>query len=67
MLEMMSSYYNKIINKGEIFMNELATKGIIMNHVELCKLINKLREEEGNRKEIRQRDLMTKIHQGCCI
>ena len=42
-------------------MNELATKGISMNHVELCKLINKLREEEGNRKEMRQRDLMTKI------
>ena len=42
-------------------MNELATKGISMNHVELCELINKLREEEGNRKEMRQRDLMTKI------
>ena len=42
-------------------MNELVTKGIIMNHVELCELINKLREEEGNRKEMRQRDLMTKI------
>ena len=42
-------------------MNELATKGISMNHVDLCKLINKLRKEEGNRKEMRQRDLMTKI------
>ena len=42
-------------------MNELVTKGISMNHVELCELINKLRAEEGNRKEMRQRDLMTKI------
>ena len=30
MLEMMSSYYNKIINKGEIFMNEL----MVFNNVE---------------------------------
>ena len=61
MLEVMSSYYNKIINKGEIFMNELVTKGISMNHVELCELINKLREEEGSRKQLDKSDLLKKI------
>ena len=61
MSEMVSSYYNKMINKGEIFMNEVATKGISMNHVELCELINKLREEEGNRKEVSTDNLLKKI------
>ena len=61
MLEVVSSYYNKIINKGEIFMNELVTKGISMNHVELCELINKLREEEGSRKQLDKSDLLKKI------
>ena len=42
-------------------MNELVTKGIIMNHVELCELINKLREEEGNRKELLSKNLLAKI------
>ena len=42
-------------------MNELETKGISMNHVELCELINKLREEEGNRKELDKSDLLKKI------
>lgn len=41
-------------------MNELATKGISMNHVELCELINKLREEEG-RKQLDKSDLLKKI------
>lgn len=52
---------NKIINKGDVFMNELATKGINMNHVELCELINKLRKEEGNRKEVSTDNLLKKI------
>ena len=42
----------------EDFIND---KNIEMNHVELCNLINKLRKDEGNRKELRQRDLITKI------
>ena len=42
-------------------MNELATKGISMNHVELCKLINKLREEEGNDKVLLSKNLLAKI------
>ena len=42
-------------------MNELATKGISMNHVELCELINKLRAEEDNRKEVSTDNLLKKI------
>ena len=42
-------------------MNELVTKGISMNHVELCELINKLREEEGKRKQLDKSDLLKKI------
>ena len=42
-------------------MNELKTKGISMNHVELCELINKLREEEGSRKQLDKSDLLKKI------
>ena len=42
-------------------MNKLVTKGINMNHVELCELINKLREEEGNRKQLDKSDLLKKI------
>ena len=42
-------------------MNELATKGISMNHVELCELINKLRGEEGKRKEVSTDNLLKKI------
>ena len=51
------------INKEDIKMNELkiTSKGIKMNHAELCELINKLRVEEGNRKKLRTPDLMTKI------
>ena len=60
MSEMLSSY-NKIINKGEIFMNELVTKRISMNHAELCELINKLREEEGNNKALLSKNLLAKI------
>lgn len=43
--------------------NELMnfTNEFKMNHVELCELINKLRNEEGNRKEMRQRDFIVKI------
>lgn len=37
------------------------TNEVRMNHVELCELINKLRTEEGNRKELRQRDFIKKI------
>lgn len=37
------------------------TNEVRMNHVELCELINKLRVEEGNRKELRQRDFIKKI------
>lgn len=44
------------MNELQILNNE-----ITMNHVELCELINKLRIEEGNRKELRSCDLMTKI------
>ena len=61
MLKMIVSSYNKIINKGEIFMNELVTKGISVNHVELCELINKLREEEGNNKALLSKNLLAKI------
>lgn len=39
----------------------LELKECKMNHVELCAKINELREMEGNRKQLRQRDLMTKI------
>ena len=42
-------------------MNELVTKGVSMNHVELCKLINKLREEEGNNKVLLSKNLLAKI------
>lgn len=42
-------------------MNELMNNEIKMNHVELCELINKLRAEEGNRKELAQRDFIKKI------
>ena len=42
-------------------MNELKTKGISMNHVGLCELINKLREEEGSRKQLDKSDLLKKI------
>ena len=42
-------------------MNELVTKGISMNHVELCELINKLREEEGNNKVLLSKNLLAKI------
>lgn len=42
-------------------MNELSNNKCLMNHVELCELINKLRAEEGNRKKLRSCDLMTKI------
>ena len=42
-------------------MNELVTKRISMNHAELCELINNLRSEEGNRKVVRQDNLLTKI------
>lgn len=42
-------------------MNELMTDKIKMNHVELCELINKLRKEEGGRKEIDKSDLLKKI------
>ena len=42
-------------------MNELVTKGISMNHVELCELINKLRAEEGKRKQLDKSDLLKKI------
>ena len=42
-------------------MNELVTKRISMNHVELCELINKLRTEEGNRKEVSTDNLLKKI------
>ena len=42
-------------------MNELMNNEIRMNHVELCELINKLRVEEGNRKQVRTCDFMTKI------
>ena len=59
--EVVSFYYNKIINKGEIFMNELVTKRISMNHAELCELINKLREEEGNNKVLLSKNLLAKI------
>ena len=42
-------------------MNELVTKEISMNHVELCELINKLREEEGNNKVLLSKNLLAKI------
>lgn len=42
-------------------MNELTNNKFNMNHVELCELINKLRTEEGNRKELRSHHLMAKI------
>ena len=42
-------------------MNELMNNKFNMNHVELCELINKLRAEEGNRKELRSHHLMAKI------
>ena len=42
-------------------MKELMNGNFNMNHVELCELINKLRAVEGNRKNLRQRDLMSKI------
>ena len=41
-------------------MNELVTKGISMNHVELCELINKLREEEGNNKVLLSKKSISK-------
>ena len=42
-------------------MNELSNNKCLMNHVELCELINKLRAEEGNRKELRSHTLIEKI------
>ena len=42
-------------------MNELSNNKCLMNHVELCELINKLRAEEGNRKELNKFDLLKKI------
>ena len=42
-------------------MNELTNNKFNMNHVALCELINKLRAEEGNRKELAQRDFIKKI------
>ena len=46
-------------------MNELilgnGSKEIKMNHVELCDLINKLRTEEGNDKELLSKNLLAKI------
>ena len=42
-------------------MNELSNNKCLMNHVELCELINKLRAEEGNRKELDKSDLLKKI------
>lgn len=42
-------------------MNELINNEFNMNHVELCELINRLRIEEGNRKELRTDHLLTKI------
>lgn len=43
-------------------MNELIKDNEIkMNHVELCELINILRKEEGNRKELRTCDFLSKI------
>lgn len=42
-------------------MNELMNNEFNMNHVELCELINRLRVEEGNRKELAQRDFIKKI------
>ena len=43
-------------------MNELIPSNEInMNHVELCELINMLRKEEGNEKELAQGDLIKKI------
>lgn len=43
------------------FENFINNKHIEMNHVELCDLINQWRKEEGNKKELRRRDLITKI------
>ena len=42
-------------------MNELMNNKFNMNHVELCELINKLRVEEGNRKELDKSNLLKKI------
>lgn len=43
-------------------MNELVKDNEIkMNHVELCELINILRKEEGNEKELLSKNLLTKI------
>lgn len=42
-------------------MNELSNNKCLMNHAELCELINKLRAEEGNRKELRSHTLIEKI------
>lgn len=43
-------------------MNELVKDNEIkMNHVELCELINILRKEEGNRKELLSKNLLVKI------
>lgn len=42
-------------------MNELSNNKCLMNHVELCELINELRAEEGNRKELRSHTLIAKI------
>ena len=42
-------------------MNELVSKGISMNHAELCELINKLREEEGYNKVLLSKNLLAKI------
>ena len=42
-------------------MNELTNNKFNMNHVELCELINKLRVEEGNRKELDKSNLLKKI------
>ena len=42
-------------------MNELMNNKFNMNHVELCELINKLRVEEGNGKELRSHTLIEKI------
>lgn len=42
-------------------MNELMNNKFNMNHVELCELINKLRVEEGNRKELDKTNLLKKI------
>ena len=44
-------------------MNELETKEISMNHEELCELINRLRKEEGKRKQLDKSDLLKKIRQ----